>query len=645
MSQGNGADCKMPYLCRSRARSLFCSCLLCVVVILVLFYATCPPIFMEYSAVGHTAGRKHRIDRAANCEIIDVAIIVGGQSSCTHAVLLIKSILLFRRNPIRFHFFVDDAAQYILSTLMSTWHLYGVEYNFYKIPKRPGIQDDIIHYLVEALPTSVEKVITLECTVLLSADVFHLWKVFRDMENRGSAFGLVRPVWLGGVYEFSSSVVLVHLNSVRVKKWAEASFNMSKLYRQDKALFYILSRGWSPDSHNTSSNPPCYKKQRVCVHSSVVPSDLKTIVEEYDGNILRQKWIDCQTGPTFDQNAIDYHAKTSVYAPPCTDFKREGNQERRTHPFYAGQLYSSSSSPSNDVTLLLHVTLDRLVTMLEPMCKHWEGPMSIAVFSNDSEVSLLLNLIQSSPTISSRYNIAYHIVYKEGAQMYYPINPLRVIALENAQTQHIFLNDMDFLPSYGLHSYLNEVVQDFDLSHTVLVVPAFETYEDPKQFTFPKDKSQLSRMVSENRVFQFHREVYIRGHAPTDYNKWLKTKDTYEIQWQPQYEPYLVARNNITPLDGRFVGRHFNKVSHTEELYYQRYKFYVVADGFILHLPHALSSDAKRQNENRRHRKCYDIRRNEWRGDMVAKYGNEPYLINVYKLWDELSSPYETSFL
>ena len=116
-----------------------------------------------------------------------------------------------------------------------------------------------------------------------------------------------------------------------------------------------------------------------------------------------------------------------------------------------------------------------------------------------------------------------------------------------------------------------------------------------------------------------------------------------EIQWQPQYEPYLVTSRNITPHDTRFVSRDFNKVSHTEQLYYQRYRFYALSGGFILHLPHQLSTDAKRQRESDRHRECYARRMEDWRMEMAQQYGYEPYLVTLYKIWNRISSSYDTS--
>ena len=610
----------------------------------------CPAIIEPEYSEEITFGRiMRKTDTMAGCEVIHVAVVVRGLLSSNYAALLIKSILLFRQNPISFHFLVDPPAKHILSTLLRTWHLHGVEYTFWA----EDLNGNSLHYcsfsyLMEVLPLSIGRVILFEPTVLVSADIQELWKSFNDMKEQWRMFGV--PMTEGE--EFNSDMVLLDLESIREKSWlpelerkalSEKTNSWSKilsyLYKQDKTLFFPLSPGWSA---HYQTHTPCYEQQTMCAQSSVGSSDFKTLIQEYDGNLLREKWIDCQTGPTFDENAMNYRTKQSIYAPPCTDFEREGRQERRTHPFYAGTYSNPTASTADDVTLLLHTTLDRLIPMLEPMCQHWEGPMSIAVFTNDSEVSNLSALIQSLP--SPRQNIAYHIVYKEGVHMYYPANLLRLVALENAQTSHIFLNDIDFLPSFGLYAHLRETVTEFNLSHAVMVVPAFETYSDPHNFTFPQSKSALLEMVAENVVFQFHRDEYIRGHAPTDYTRWAKAREVYEIQWQPHYEPYLVTSRNITPLDTRFVSRDFNKVSHIELLYYQRYKFYVMPDVFILHLPHALSSDAKKEKVNERHRECYRRRRDKWRVEMAQEYGYEPYLVNIYKIWNRLSSSYETSF-
>lgn len=90
--------------------------------------------------------------------------------------------------------------------------------------------------------------------------------------------------------------------------------------------------------------------------------------------------------------------------------------------------------------------------MLEAICKHWEGPISLALYMSDAEAQQFLRYAQASEVLKNRKNVAYHIVYKEG--QFYPVNLVRNVALKNANTPYVFLTDVDFLPMYGLYDYL-----------------------------------------------------------------------------------------------------------------------------------------------------------------------------------------------
>ena len=52
--------------------------------------------------------------------------------------------------------------------------------------------------------------------------------------------------------------------------------------------------------------------------------------------------------------------------------------------------------------------------MLETICKHWEGPISLALYMSDAEAQQFLRYAQASETLMNRKDIAYHIVYKDG---------------------------------------------------------------------------------------------------------------------------------------------------------------------------------------------------------------------------------------
>lgn len=101
------------------------------------------------------------------------------------------------------------------------------------------------------------------------------------------------------------------------------------------------------------------------------------------------------------------------------------------------------------------VLLFSRLQMLELICRHWEGPVSLALYLSDAEAQQFLRYAQASEVLQSRTNIGYHVVYKEG--QLYPVNLLRNVALRNAQTPYVFLSDIDFLPMYGLYESLRLV--------------------------------------------------------------------------------------------------------------------------------------------------------------------------------------------
>lgn len=62
-------------------------------------------------------------DTVDKCEVIEVGIVCAGYNSTRSVVTLIKSILFYRKNPLRFHFVVDVISRKILKTLFDTWKI------------------------------------------------------------------------------------------------------------------------------------------------------------------------------------------------------------------------------------------------------------------------------------------------------------------------------------------------------------------------------------------------------------------------------------------------------------------------------------------------------------------------------------------
>lgn len=60
--------------------------------------------------------------------------------------------------------------------------------------------------------------------------------------------------------------------------------------------------------------------------------------------------------------------------------------------------------------------------------------------------------------------------------------------------------------------------------------------------------------------------VWPKGHAPTNYAKWRTATTPYKVEWESDFEPYVVVRRDCPEYDQRFVGFGWNKVSHIMEL-------------------------------------------------------------------------------
>ncbi|KAL8614335.1 Xylosyl- and glucuronyltransferase large1 [Nucella lapillus] len=242
---------------------------------------------------------------------------------------------------------------------------------------------------------------------------------------------------------------------------------------------------------------------------------------EYDGNLLRRELFGCSGGEDASRNQ---DLLSELTDDDCYDFRRERDLVHRTHLYYLDYSYQAQE---DDVMLVAQLSMDRL-QMLEMICRHWEGPISIALYMSDAEAQQFLRYALGSETLMSRKNIGYHIVYRDG--QFYPVNYLRNTALDQVRTPYMFLSDIDFLPMYGLYQYLKKAATMMDIGNDkkALVVPAFETQR--YRLEFPKSKAELLSMLDMGTLFTFRYHVWPKGHAPTNFAKWGTATTPYHDQ-------------------------------------------------------------------------------------------------------------------
>ncbi|KAM8910193.1 xylosyl- and glucuronyltransferase LARGE1 isoform 4-T4 [Spinachia spinachia] len=554
------------------------------------------------------------------CETIHVAIVCAGYNASRDVVTLVKSVLFHRRNPLHFHFITDSIAQQILSSLFHTWMVPAVKVDFYDadelksevswIPNKhySGIYGLMKLVLTKTLPPDLQRVIVLDTDITFATDIAELWAVFHKFKGQ-QVLGLVENQsdwYLGNLWKnhrpwpalgrgFNTGVILLLLDRLRKLRWEQ----MWKLTAERELMSMLSTSLADQDIFNAviKQNPflihqlPCFWNVQLSDHTRSEKcykdvSDLKVIhwnspkklrvknkhVEffrnlyltflEYDGNLLRRELFGCPSEADHNSENLQKTLSQLDEDDPCYEFRRERFTVHRTHLYFLHYEYQPSSE-NTDVTLVAQLSMDRL-QMLEAICKHWEGPISLALYLSDAEAQQFLRYAQGSEVLMSRGNVGYHIVYKEG--QFYPVNLLRNVAMHHVNTPFMFLSDIDFLPMYGLYEYLGKSVLQLDMTSAkkALVVPAFETLR--YRLSYPKSKAELLSQLDMGTLFTFRYHVWMKGHAPTNFAKWRTATTPYRVQWEADFEPYVMVRRDSPEYDRRFVGFGWNKVAHIMEL-------------------------------------------------------------------------------
>ncbi|KAM7366744.1 hypothetical protein PAMP_014694 [Pampus punctatissimus] len=499
------------------------------------------------------------------CETIHVAIVCAGYNASRDVVTLVKSVLFHRRNPLHFHFITDSIAQQILSSLFHTWMVPAVRVDFYDADE-------------------LKRVIVLDTDITFATDIAELWAVFHKFKGQ-QVLGLVENQsdwYLGNLWKnhrpwpalgrgFNTGVILLLLDRLRKLRWEQ----MWRL-TAERELMSMLSTSLADQLSDHTRSEKCYKdvsdlkvihwnspkKLRVKNKHVEFFRNLYLTFLEYDGNLLRRELFGCPSEADHNSENLQKTLSELDEDDPCYEFRRERFTVHRTHLYFLHYEYESSSD-NNDVTLVAQLSMDRL-QMLEAICKHWEGPISLALYLSDAEAQQFLRYAQGSEVLMSRGNVGYHIVYKEG--QFYPVNLLRNVAMQQVNTPYMFLSDIDFLPMYGLYEYLRKSVVQLDMANTkkALVVPAFETLR--YRLSYPKSKAELLSQLDMGTLFTFRYHVWTKGHAPTNFAKWRTATTPYRVQWEADFEPYVMVRRDSPEYDRRFVGFGWNKVAHIMEL-------------------------------------------------------------------------------
>ncbi|XP_007944753.1 LARGE xylosyl- and glucuronyltransferase 2 [Orycteropus afer afer] len=575
------------------------------------------------------------------CELLHVAIVCAGYNSSRDVVTLVKSLLFYRKNPLHLHLVTDAIARNILDTLFHTWMVPAVAVSFYDADEfQAGV---LILHLPSPKPQAASS-----CPPLPDKQVIGLVENQSDW-YLGNLWKNHRP-WPALGRGFNTGVILLRLDRLRQAGWEHVwmvtarrlllTLSATSLADQDifnavikeqPELVLLLPCVWNLQLSDHTRAEHCYseasdlkvihwnspKKLRVKNKHVEFFRNLYLTFLEYDGNLLRRELFGCPSQPPPQAEELQRARAHLDEEDACFEFQHQRLTMPRVHlTFLPVELQLPRLY---DVTLVAQLSMDRL-QMLEALCGHWPGPMSLALYLTDAEAQQFLRFVEASPVLSARHNVAYHVVYREGPL--YPVNHLRNVALAQALTSYVFLSDIDFLPVHSLYDYLRASMEQLELSSrpkVALVVPAFESLH--YRLSFPASKAELLALLDAGSLYTFRYHVWPRGHAPTDYARWREAQAPYRVQWAADYEPYVVVPRDCPHYDSRFVGFGWNKVAHIVELDAQEYEFLVLPEAFAIHMPHAPSLDISRFRSNPAYRDCLQALKDEFHQDLSRRYG------------------------
>ena len=316
---------------------------------------------------------------------------------------------------------------------------------------------------------------------------------------------------------------------------------------------------------------------------------------------------------------------------------------------------NSTVPTTTTTTLVLQGTLNRL-PMIHLTCQRWTtSPIVMVLYMTKEEQEdesipswsdLVWKYTSTCPQLTLIPYISSHDSENndnDPTTEFYPINKLRNIGLDQVQTSHVLVLDIDFIPSEGLDGAIQNVIHNLH-ENDAMVVPAFQR-NDPQppcvdletcleyiqeNGFIPTSTTELKTCIRSKDCDIFQKNVKPQGHFDTNYKRWIKEIDSHENIASKSsmhriecfhtldYEPYVVVPwcpmdtlhetndNEIVPppkspyYDERFQGYGKNKIQMTSHLRSIGYKFWVMpSDGFIIHVPHPISNTKENWIHNR----------------------------------------------
>lgn len=316
------------------------------------------------------------------------------------------------------------------------------------------------------------------------------------------------------------------------------------------------------------------------------------------------------------------------------------------------------STPTPDITLVTHCSFNHLHKLIA-LAKRWQGPISIAVYSEVEYIPTLLWKIASMKVCFQglKDNVTYSLITPEPSksdislstptfstldvsnnseeypQNYafsksYPNNLLRNVARRATNSEFFLAIDIDMMPSENLRqeflSFANKkglLKKNRRYDKTVFVIPAFEAKEAVSP---PLNKGQLLSLIETGEIRPFYSQICTKCQDLTNYDAWLneppgsEMAPLFDVIWKDPWEPFYIASNNVPLYDERFKQYGFNRISQVCELHVAGYTFSIMNNGFLVH--HGFKTYSSFHSEKEEEQEANRLLFRQFKAELKYKY-------------------------
>lgn len=135
------------------------------------------------------------------------------------------------------------------------------------------------------------------------------------------------------------------------------------------------------------------------------------------------------------------------------------------------------------------------------------------------------------------------------------------------------------------------------MGEALFIVESLRTCEGTAPLRAAGSKPELAQLVRSGLLHGFALNIYARGHAPTNFTRWLDgasgagAQDAYyPVPYEVNYEPwFIIERRQSPPYDIRFRGYGWNKVQQVALVNASGFQLLVHPSAFLVHRPHPRS--------------------------------------------------------